>query len=203
MDGNKLVAELETLVEAACRRKTNVFGYEIWEYHVRPVVEYGVELAAPLGADPEIVRIAALLHDYAAIKDVTLQEDHHLHGAYEAERLLNAFGYPALRIEAVRHCILTHRNSVPLRRETPEAVCVASADAMAHIAQVASLLHLAYAQKGLTVAEGKQWVRDKIAKSWKKLCPEAKGMMREHYAGALLILTDDSGPGRLPAAVSS
>jgi len=52
-----------------------------------------------LGADSEIVGIAALLHDYAGIKDRRLIEEHHIYGAVEAERVLSEFTYPKDRIQ--------------------------------------------------------------------------------------------------------
>ena len=108
------------------------------------VVQFGRELAAVTGADGEIVELAALLHDYAGIKDVALEPDHHLHGAALARDLLNALGYPAEQTERVAVCILTHRASWKLKPQSLEARVLASADAAAHILQVPSLLHLAY-----------------------------------------------------------
>ena len=48
----------------------------------------GKKLAEQFGADSKIVEIAALLHDYAGIKDHSLHKDHHIHGAIEAEKIL-------------------------------------------------------------------------------------------------------------------
>ena len=48
------------------------------------------------------MEFAALLHDYASIKDEALYADHHIHSPIEAEKLLTRFGYPAEKIEAVK-----------------------------------------------------------------------------------------------------
>ena len=69
--------------------------------------------------------------------------------------------------------------SVP--RNTLEAEVVASADAMAHFTSVASLLHFAFAKRGLSVEEGSAWVLAKLARSWEKLRPEAQELVREKY----------------------
>jgi uncharacterized protein len=81
----------------------------------------------------------------------------------------------------VKDCIITHRGSVPMKRLTQEAECIASADAMTHIFQVPSLLHLAYVTHGMGIDECKEWVLKKIERSMNKLCPEAKEMVQEHY----------------------
>jgi uncharacterized protein len=179
---------LEKIVEEACRAETNSFGYGIWTHHIVHVVQYGKQLASLLGADGEIVEIAALLHDYASIKDQALYKDHHLHGPREAERVLQQLGYPQTTIVAVKDCIACHRASTDSERTTKEAICLASADAMAHIDQIPSLLYLAYVQYHLSIDEGRKWVREKVLRSWNKLCPEAKGLMQEKYKAALQVL---------------
>src|SRR6266849_6840728 len=85
--------------------------YGIWTHHILSVVEYGKQLAAILDADADVVEIAALLHDYASIKDQTMYENHHLHGPREAESLLQERGYPHATILAVKECIASHRAS--------------------------------------------------------------------------------------------
>jgi len=59
---------------------------------------------------------------------------------------------------------------------------------MAHIAQLPSLLYLAYVQHQMTIDEGSKWVRDELQRSWNKLCPEAQEIMREQYHSALKVL---------------
>ena len=170
------------------------FGYGIWTHHITQVVENGKRLARLFGADAEIVEIAALLHDYASIKDNALYNDHHLHGPVVAKSLLRRFGYPQERIEAVKECIAAHRGSVPSEKKSVEADCLANADAMAHIGQVPSLLKLAFVQHHMGIDEGARWVRSKLERSWRKLGPQGQDMMRKKYEAALMTLTvlDDS-----------
>ena len=175
-------------VERVCAAPENRFGYGIWTHHIVSVVQFGLELAALTGADAEIVELAALLHDYAGIKDVALEPEHHRHGAALARGLLKTLDYPAERAEHVAACILTHRASQGLEPQTLEASVLASADAMAHIAQVPSLLYLAYVRKGLGVDEGAAWVGAKLGRSYQKLMPEAKTLIAERYRAALKVL---------------
>jgi len=71
---------------------------------------------------------------------------------------------------------------------TKEALCVASADAMTHIEQVPSLLHLVYYKRNMGVTEGANWVSKKIEWSWNKLCTEGKKIIKEKYESAQIIL---------------
>lgn len=186
---NMVIRELERIVEAACASETNTFGYGIWTHHVTQVVEYGRRLAGLSGADAEIVVIAALLHDYASIKDIEVADNHHLFGALEADKVLTALAYPPERIEIVKQCILSHRASVPMARRSLEAQCLADADAMAHIEQVPSLLFYVFVQRHMDIVSGTQWVHDKLERSWGKLSRQAQDMMTEQYQAALRTLT--------------
>ncbi len=175
-------------VEEACQAESNIFGYGIWTHHILSVVRYGEQLADLVGADTDVVEIAALLHDYASIKDQAMYQDHHLYGPREAERLLQEHGYSRTTIIAVKECIASHRASTPVEQRTKEAICLASADAMAHIEHVPSLLYLAYVQHKMSIDEGRKWVQEKLKRSWNKLCPEAQKLMQEKYLSDLIVL---------------
>ncbi len=184
-----MIEAIERLVEAACAGENNIFGYGIWTHHITLVARNGKRLAPLFDADPEIVEIAALLHDYASVKDETLYAEHHVHGPIEAEKILTRLGYPPERIEAVKHAIAAHRASVRVARRSPEAVCLANADAMTHIEQVPSLLHLVFVQHGMGTDEGAAWVKAKLQRSWNKLNPEVQTLVQHKYEAALETLT--------------
>ncbi|MFQ5753188.1 MAG: HD domain-containing protein [bacterium] len=156
---------------------------------MKQVAKIGRRIAAQFHADAEIVEIAALLHDYASVKDEALVAEHHLHGPIEAERILSEFGYPRDKIVAVKHCIATHRASVCSERNSPEAECLANADGMVHIEQVPALLHLVFVQRGMSIDEGVAWVRDKLKRTWEKLSPQIQDRMQGKYESALETLT--------------
>ncbi|HEY5560423.1 MAG TPA: hypothetical protein VIK72_01470 [Clostridiaceae bacterium] len=59
---------------------------------------------------------------------------------------------------------------------------------MAHIDQVPSLLHLAYYKRKMGVSEGVKWVSEKLERSWNKLCPEAKEIIKSKYESAKIVL---------------
>lgn len=174
--GETLIDDLATMVESACRSERNVFGYGIWTHHIRRVVEIAKGLAVSYGADAEVVEIAALLHDFAGIRDETRRAEHHIHGADEAERILGGYSYPPEKIELVRKCILNHRGSVPNEKSSPEESCVADADAMAHMQELGSLFYVAYRELGMDIDRGTEWIREKIERDWNKM--SARGRAR-------------------------
>ena len=73
-------------------------------------------------------------------------------------------------------------------RNSIEDICVASADAMAHIDQVVSLLYSVYVNKEMDIDEGKEWVREKIKRSWEKIDDIGKEIIRDKYICALNVL---------------
>ena len=180
--------EIEQIVEQACAADTNIFGYDIWTHHILQVIQNAKQLAPRFDADPEIVDLAALLHDYASIKDKALYEDHHIHGPIEAEKLLKRFDYPEEKTEAVKDAIATHRASVIMEHRSAEGECLANADAMSHIEQVPSLLYLAYVHHGMGIDEGRLWVKEKLQRSWRKLRKDIQDLVRDTYEAALRIL---------------
>ena len=179
---------LEQIVEQACAADTNIFGYDIWTHHILKVVENTKQLAPRFDADPEIVELAALLHDYASIKDEALYADHHIHGPIEAEKLLKHFGYPEEKTEAVKDAIATHRASVRVEHRSAEGACLANADAMSHIEGVPSLLYLAYMHHSMGIDEGRTWAKAKLQRSWQKLREDVQDLVRDKYEAALKVL---------------
>ena len=160
---------IERIVEQACAADTNTFGYDIWTHHILKVVQNGKQLAARFDADPEIVEFAALLHDYASIKDEALYADHYIHSPIEAEKLLKRFDYPIEKIEAVKEAIATHRGSVIAEHRGVDGAGLANANAMSHIEGFPSLLYLAYVRHEMEIDEGSAWVQAKLQRSWQKL----------------------------------
>jgi uncharacterized protein len=87
-------------------------------------------LALAAGADLEIVRAAALLHDVvdAAPDEDGQREAHELASARFAERVLRSEGWPRERAEQVLHCIRAHRFRGGEEPQTVEARVLFDAD---------------------------------------------------------------------------
>ncbi|MEJ5203342.1 MAG: HD domain-containing protein [Anaerolineales bacterium] len=78
--------------------------------HVLRVYHMAERLAKAEGADVEIVRAAALLHDVMDTQPGSLERsNHHLTSAEFAGQVLRTEGWPEERIAAVQHCIRAHR----------------------------------------------------------------------------------------------
>ncbi|MBT3230577.1 HD domain-containing protein [Candidatus Uhrbacteria bacterium] len=157
--------------------------------HFVPVVKYAKQLAKEVGADQEVVEIAAWLHDIGSIhgyKDV-----HHEYGRDYAQKYLSGVGYPQDKIDMVKHAIYAHRGSKSIERETKEAECVADADAFSHIYNVVSLFRLAFKDKQLETDDAREFVRSKLERSHKKLSTHARGIIDEYYSAAMIILREE------------
>ena len=83
-----------------------VHGYD----HIVRVYRMAERLAQAEGADLEIVRAAAILHDAEGTAPGGAERaNHHFSSAEFAAGVLQAEGWPAERIAAVQHCIRAHR----------------------------------------------------------------------------------------------
>lgn len=183
-----IISHIRDVVKTACYDDTNTFGPGIWDHHIVHVVRHGKRLAEQRQADEEVVELAALLHDYAGIKNPDWIKEHHIHGANEADQLLSELNYSREKIELVKACILCHRGSVPHEKTSVEAECLADADAMAHFDSVPSLFYYLFTSTEKNIDEAAQWLSAKLERSWNKLSPFAKTISREKYEACQLVL---------------
>ena len=174
-------------VEYRCQLPTNFFGIGCF-FHIQAVVENAVFLADSYGADKEVVIIASWLHDIASITDYNLYEDHHTHGAEMAEKILQGFKYDPDKIKLVQQCIRNHRGSVLNSKMTLEELCVADADAISHFDNVPSLLYLAYVNKKMGIDEGREFVSNKLRRSFEKLSAKSKLLYKIKFEQVMSIL---------------
>jgi uncharacterized protein len=79
-------------------------------HHVERVHRMAMRIASEEGADMDVVRAAALLHDVArAMEDEGRVEDHASEGARIAGEILAEVGFPEEKIPRVVECIRVHR----------------------------------------------------------------------------------------------
>lgn len=129
--------------EAWYRDADAVHGFE----HVLRVYRLAERLTEKEGADIEIVRAAALLHDArgSSVGDRGEREGHHETSARFAAEVLTAEGWPQERIEAVQHCIRAHRFRSSKTPETIEAQVLFDADKLDAIGATGAVRAVAYA----------------------------------------------------------
>lgn len=99
--------------------------------HVLRVLALAERIAAAEGANPDVVRTAALLHDVAESQD---RETHHLLGAQRARALLA--GESPQFVDAVAHCIEAHRFRHDPQPQTLEAQVLSDADKLDSIGAI-------------------------------------------------------------------
>lgn len=105
--------------------------------HVLRVLALAERLARAEGADVEIVRAAALLHDLARKdEDETESGDHAQMAAERARALLLARGVEAERADAVAHAIAAHRFRGSTLPRTLEAKILFDADKLDSIGAI-------------------------------------------------------------------
>jgi uncharacterized protein len=120
-----------------------VHGYD----HVVRVYHMAEKLAEEEGADLEIVRAAALLHDAAgSTPGGEKRSEHHQHSADFAAEVLEKEGWSIERIAAVQECIRGHRyrnNGTP--PATIEARVLYDADKLDVLGAIGAARTIAYA----------------------------------------------------------
>jgi len=115
--------------------------------HIQRVLAMAERLALIEGADLEIVRAAALLHDaQGSLSGAEERVDHHEQSALFAAQVLRGEGWSEDRIAAVQHCIRAHRYRD--RREPPatlEAKVVFDADKLDVLGAIGAVRVVVYA----------------------------------------------------------
>lgn len=182
-----IIKFLEKEVKDRAEKETNFFGIGAY-YHIKAVVENAIILAKAYNADTEIVIISAWLHDIASITKYEYYEEHHIYGASIAKDILEKFNYPIDKIELVQKCIFNHRGSRLTNKQTIEELCVADADAISHFDSIPSLFYLSYVTRGLSEKEGKEFVKNKLQRSYNKLSDRSKELYKEKYILTMNIL---------------
>lgn len=120
--------------------------------HVLRVYHLAMLIGEKEGANLDILRPAALLHDVeSSMLDKEKRKQHHLLSAVFAGEVLVEYGWSAENIQAVQHCIRAHRYRD--ERENPqtiEAKCLFDADKLDSIGAFGTARAIAVSvEKGL------------------------------------------------------
>jgi putative nucleotidyltransferase with HDIG domain len=184
----EIIEEIRKYVESECKKSTSKYGYEPYNGHFVPVVKYSKILAKEKNADMEIVEISAWLHDIGSI--IYGREDHHITGAEIAEKKLVELKYNKDKIEKVKHCIISHRGSKEIKRESVEAEILADADSMSHFDNIGGIYMAAFLYENLNQTDANKCVKNKLINSFNKLSSEAKTIIKPKFEAAMLLLEE-------------
>lgn len=184
-----MLDDIKENIKSRCESDSNFFGIGVYE-HIKSVAKNAIDLAKLYNADVEVCELAGWLHDIASITNYELYKNHHIHGAEMAEEILKKYNYPKEKIELVKLCILNHRGSVLNEKTTIEEICVADADAISHFDTLPSLFYLAFVKRKLNLADGVDFVRNKLQRSYNKMSEESKKHYKNKRDIALSLLDD-------------
>lgn len=184
----EIINEIYEEVKRRCSLPSNFYGVGAWNHHIEIVYQIAKNNAKLYGANQDIVSLAALLHDIASVTNKDYTEEHHLIGAEIAEELLQKYNLTQEQISLIKKCILNHRGSRLMTKNSPEEICLADADAMAHFYSIPSLLEMVYVEKKLSIDDGAEFVLNKLKRSYNKLSPQGKKIVSSRYKAALLVL---------------
>ena len=190
---SEVVDSIKAELLKRCENYKEKYGYDFWNDHIKYVVKNSIELAKKYGADVEIVELGALLHDIAMPSELGPREEHNVYGVQIADELLTQLNYPEDRKERVKECVLRHRGSKDLPRNTIEEECVADADVLAHFDCIPSVFHLAFGKNelDLSIEEGTEFVKKKLERDFNKLSDRTKIELKDRYENIMKVLFVD------------
>lgn len=184
----KIIDEVYNEVKNRCMMPSNAYGIGAWDHHILLVYKIAIKNYANYGANKDIVALASLLHDVASVTNKDFTKEHHIIGAAIAEEILSKYNLSKEQVGLIKKCILNHRGSRLVEKTTPEEICVADSDAMAHFYSVPSLLRMVYVEKQMNIDEGAEFVYNKLERSYNKLSEAGKRLIdKEHNAAKILL----------------
>lgn len=125
MTNPHLIAQIEEFAKSCCEQYMEDPG--LWKDHVLLVRQFALRLAEIEGADPQVVEIAALLHDIGYYKG---REVHHIRSYELAKEFLVTVDLPETTKALILECVLKHRTRFASEDNRIEVKVVQSADAL-------------------------------------------------------------------------
>ena len=179
------IDELIKNVENYVKKKSDEYlknsddKYDFWNEHMKYVYYEAQRLAQEYGANLEIVKLGALLHDIALIEDVGSRADHHINGKKLSNDILEKFDCPADIKERVLGCVLNHRSSKNATND--EELCVCDADILAHFANLPMLFYSAFTRYNIDFVNIREWIKTMFEKDYNDLSDRTKKEFSERY----------------------
>lgn len=169
--------EVKDKIEEYKKNAEDHFDY--WNEHIKYVYIESKKLANKYGADMEIVKLGALLHDIALICEVGSKKDHNINGKILAEEMLKKYNYPEDKMNRVLSCVYNHRSSK--NATNIEDLCVADADILAHFDNIPMLFDSAFNLDKVRLYDVRKWMRDAFEKDYNDLSDRTKDDFKSKY----------------------
>ncbi len=153
--------------------------YDFWNEHIKYVYEESQKLAIQYGADMEIVKLGALLHDIALICRIGDKKDHHINGKILAEEMLMKYNYPKDKMCKVLSTVYNHRSSK--NATSIEDLCVADSDILAHFDNIPMLFNSAFNRCNVGLNDVRRWMKECFEKDYNDLSVKTKELFQDKY----------------------
>jgi uncharacterized domain HDIG len=167
-------------------------NFDFWENHVKYVYKEAIKLAEIYNADINIVKIGALLHDIALIKEYGDRKSHHSNGAILAKEILDKYELNDSIKEKLIGCVYNHRSSK--NAANIEERCIADADILAHFDNIPMLFNSAFNRYNMDLNSIKMWMKKTFEDDYNDLSDETKKLFKDRYKNILnIVLGDEFG----------
>lgn len=158
----KLEAAVRTLYDAK-DPKRSAWADWLADNHVWVVADYATELARKHGANADLARAAALLHDVADVQMARTDERHEAESLRIARDTMRQAGFAEADIKlVVDDAIRYHSCHGDERPDSTEGKCLSTADSMAHLKTDFYIFATWAWGSSMTFQDIKQWTLKKI-----------------------------------------
>src|SRR5437660_11984543 len=135
--------------------------------HIERVLRTAVEIGKREGADTEIIELSAILHDIFANKEKHTGVEgfrHEIEASKEARNILKTLGLAERTVDAVCHCIESHRKRTGrIQPQTIEAKCLFDADKLDFIGAI-GIVRSAYISLDL----GQEFYKEEVIEAYER-----------------------------------
>ncbi len=179
---NDIVEVIKELVKSECKSDKNYLDESIYDFHLRIVEKYCIELCKCFSkANLLVLQIAAYIHDLSAIRNYDLLPVHNKESAKLAKDI---FGdkLTSEELQLLEDAIVNH--NLPFNNGTIESMILSNADAMSKFECPIYWISYANKRRFTTFKESVNWYGDLIDKVFWMIVPEAKKISEEKYQQA-------------------
>jgi len=159
----KLEAKVKALYAEKDPKRSGEWADWLADNHVLVVADFATELARRYGADEDLARAGALLHDIADVKMRGRGAEHEAESLRMARELMHEAGFEARDIHlVVDDAIRYHSCHGDEHPESVEGKILSTADSLAHLKTDFYLFATRFLSPDMTFDEVKKWTLEKI-----------------------------------------